>query len=178
MGNTNSLDWMSLTLSIAVGSIALLLALRVWWERKTRDDELPAVDRKHFFVQDLRRGFGIVLMALLACGVYIGSRLPIFVAVPRDSRLRGSADSVAGALIQAALETHPNRRFLAVWMGVFGSIVLLLGLAMIDWISTRRYAQRHRREMDRERFEILRDTIRHAHAAEDGMANGRSMESI
>jgi hypothetical protein len=173
VGNSNSLAWTSLALSIAVATIALLLGLRLWWERRTRGGELPAADRKHFLLQDLRRGFGIVLMAYLAFGVYVGSRLPTFVSEPRAG---GSVDSAAGAVVQAGLETHPNRRFLAVWLGVFASVVLLLGLALIDWISTRRYAERHRREMNRERLEILRETVRHSQSADGELGNGRSME--
>lgn len=177
MGKLDSLGWTSLTLSVAVATIAVLLGLRLWWERKTRDDELPAADRKHFLLQDLRRGLGIALMTSLAIGVYVGSRLPTFVVEPVDPRLRGSAVTVAGALVQSALETHPNRRFLAVWMGVFASVVLLLGLALIDWISTRRYAERHRRAMNRERLELLRETIRLSHSREDDLGNGRHPES-
>jgi hypothetical protein len=177
MGKLDSLGCTSLILSVAVAMIAALLGLRLWWEHKTRDDQLPAPDRKHFLLQDLRRGLGIALMAFLALGVYAGSRLPTFVVEPGDPRLRGPAATVAGAVVQSALETHPNRRFLAVWMGVFASVVLLLGLALIDWISTRRYAERHRREMSRERLEILRETIRQTHSREDGLGNGRRLES-
>jgi hypothetical protein len=178
MGKSDSLAWTSLTLAIAVGTIAMLLGLRVWWERWTREGELSDVDRKHFFLEDLRRGLGIVLMTFLAFGVYVGSRLPTFVVEPRDPRLGEPATTAAGAIIRAALETHPNRLFLAVWMAVFGSTVLLLGLALIDWISTRRYAQRHRREMDRKRLEILRDTVRNANSTENGLSDGQSMEPI
>jgi hypothetical protein len=178
MGTSNSLAWTSVILSLIVATIAILLGLHLCWERHARNGELPAADRKHFLLQDLRRGFGIALMAFLAIGVYVGSRLPTFVVEPRNPGVRGTVESAAGAIVQAALETHPNRRFLAVWMGVFASVVLLLGLALIDWLSTRRYAQRLRREMHRERLEILRETMQHSKSAEDGLANGRSIESL
>jgi hypothetical protein len=173
MGKSDVLGWTSIILAFAVATIAALLAVRLRWECQTRDDELDPADRKHFVLQDLRRGFGIALMALLAVGIYVGSRLPTFVVEPVSPRLPGVAVTAAGALVQSALETHPNRRFLAVWMGVFASVVVLLGLAMLDWISTRRYAVRHRREMNRQRLELLRETIRHSRAREDGLGNGR-----
>lgn len=172
MGLSNSLAWASLTLSVAVGTVALLLGLRLLSERRNRTDELSVADRKHFLIQDLRRGLGIMLMAFLAVGVYAGSRLPTFV----DEA--GKADVKAGAGADAAhvvRDAHPNNVFLAVWLGVFTSVVLLLGLALIDWISTRRYAQRHRREMNRERIDILRETLRHVEPADDGLGNGRPM---
>lgn len=174
MGPPITLAWTSLALSLLVATIAALLGLRLWWERRTRDDGLPDADRRHFLYQDLRRGLGILLMASLAAGVYVGSRMPTFAVEPRDPRLRESADAAAGAIVQAALVTHPNRQFVAVWLGIFGSTVLLLGLAMIDWIATRRYAHRHRQAIQHERLEILRDTLRHADTNGDGLADGRS----
>jgi hypothetical protein len=174
VGSLNSLAWTSLALAAVVAMCALLLGLGLWWERRTRDGSLPDADRRHFLLQDLRRAFGILLMGYLALGVYVGSRLPLFVLEPKDPGDAGPVDVAAGAVIAPALEAHPNRRFLAIWLGVFTSIVLLLGLAMIDWMSTRRYAQRHRREMNQERLEILRETFRHSQAAEDARAEDGS----
>lgn len=174
MGPSNSLAWTSLALSLFVAAVAALLGLHLWWERRTRDDRLADADRRHFLYQDLRRGFGLVLMAALAVGIYVGSRMATFAVVRRDTGLRDTVDVAAGAIIQAALETHPNRRFVGVWLGVFGSTVLLLALALLDWIATRRYARRHRVAILRERLEILRETLRHADTNGDGLADGRS----
>lgn len=174
MANPNSLGWASLLLAIAVATIATLLALGLWRERRTRQAGLSDVDRKHYLVQDLRRGVGILLMALLAPGLYIGSRLPTFVLDPGDAGPVRPAEAAAGALVVTALRMHPNRQFLAVWLGVFGSIVALLALALIDWMSTRRFAGRQRREMDRERIEILVETLRYTRPGGDGLANGQS----
>jgi hypothetical protein len=165
MGMSNSLAWTSLTLSLAVATVALLLGLRLLSERRNRNDELSAADHKHFLIQDLRRGVGIVLMGFLAVGVYAGSRLPTIVIEV------GKAGIPAGARADAK---HAVRD-LAVWLGLFTSVVLLLGLALVDWISTRRYAKRHRREMNRERLDIVRDTLRHVEPADDGLGNGRPM---
>ena len=166
MDHSSSQDWTSLALAVAVGLVATLLGLRLWWERADRDRHLPADDRNHFILQDLRRAVGIALMAFVAFGVYVGSRLPSRIVRPVAAQ---------GA---SAMEAHPNRRFLALWMGVFAAVVILLALAMIDWLSTRRYARRHRREMDRERFEILRETLHHTGPGDDGLGNGRPKESV
>ena len=175
MGPPSSLEaWISLALSLFIASVASLLGLHLWWERRTRDDGLPAMDQKHYLYQDLRRGLGIALMVSLAAGVYVGARMSPFVVEPRDPGLRTSADLAAGAVIQAALETHPNRRFVAVWLGIFGSTVLLLGLAMMDWIATRRYARRHRQAIHQERLKIFRETLRHADTDMNGPADGHS----
>ena len=124
-------------------------------ERGRRESDLPDIDRKHFFHQDLRRALGILfLMVLLAAGVYVGSRLPT-------------------RIIESPSEAHPNRLFLAVSMAVFASIILLLGLAVVDWISTRRYARRLRLAMNQERIEILRETFRRHDSARNGIGGKR-----
>jgi hypothetical protein len=170
MGMSNSLAWMSLTLSLAVATVALVMGLRLLSERRNRTEDLSAADHKHFIIQDLRRGIGIILMAFLAVGVYAGSRLPEFVVEAPNA----DVDALAGADAALAVrDAHPNNVFLAVWLGVFASVVLLLGLALIDWISTRRYAQRHRREMNQQRLDILRETLRHVEPGHDGLGNGR-----
>jgi hypothetical protein len=170
MGRSNSLAWTSLALAVAIAVCAFLLGIRLWRERRTREPGLPDSDRRHFLVQDLRRALGILLMAYVALGVYIGSRLPTFVLQPKDPRDAGPLEITAGAAVVPAPEAHPSLQFLAIWLGVFASVVLLLGLAIIDMISTRRYARRHRREIHEERLEILRETIRHSQQAEDGRA--------
>jgi hypothetical protein len=153
------LAWFSLALAVLIVISALGLAAHLWWERGRRGSDLPAIERKHFLSQDLRRAFGILLMAFLGAGIYIGSRLPT-------------------RIIVSEAEAHPNRRFLAVWLAVFASIILLLGLAVIDWISTRRYARRQREAMNQERIEILAETLRHTKAADDGQANGSPYPSL
>lgn len=168
MGNANSLAWTSLALALGVSSIAVILGLLLWRERTTRDPGLGDEDRKHFLLQDIRRGFGLVLMALVAAGVYAGSRMPTFVIEPGDPT----------HLVKAARHAHPNRLFLAVWLAVFGSTVILLGLAMMDWIATRRYARRHREAINDERLELLRDTLRHPDSRENGQANSQPGETF
>jgi hypothetical protein len=171
MERPDSLAWTSLALAAVIAICALLLGVRLWWERRTREGGLTDLDRRHFLLQDLRRAVGILFMAYLALGIYVGSRLPTFVMEPKEPREFGPVEFTAGAAMVPALEAHPNRQFLVIWLAVFASVVLLLGLAMIDWISTRRYADRQRRMMNQERLEILRETIRQSQPTEDGRAN-------
>jgi hypothetical protein len=167
MPKTDSLAWTSLALSAVIVLCALLLGIRQWWEHRTRDTGLAEPERTYFFRQDFRRAVGIILMGMLALGVYVGSRLPTFVTEPRPPA-EHSVDPAVGAAIPPAVGVHPSRRFLAVWLAVFAIIVLLLGLAMIDWISTRRYARRQRRAMSLERLDILRETFRRPDPAQNG----------
>jgi lysylphosphatidylglycerol synthetase-like protein (DUF2156 family) len=152
------LAW-SLALALFVGACAVALAAHLWWERGRRSPDLTTIDRKHFLHQDLRRAVGILLMAALALGVYVVSRLPTRIVV-------------------SPTEAHPNRRFLAVCLAVFASVILLLGLAVIDWLAIRRYARRQRDAMHEERIAMLSETLRRAKAAEDGQANGSAFPSF
>jgi hypothetical protein len=123
----------SLVISIGVAAAAILLGLRQWHERRLREPDLSAADASHFARQDLRRALGVVVMLLLAAGLSAGARV--------EWRLAGRA----------------NPLFIQLWLGVFLLILILLVLAVLDWLSTRLYARRHVRAMARERLEILRD---------------------
>ncbi len=123
----------SLAISVGVAAVAVLLGLRQWHERRLRESDLSEADASHFARQDLRRGMGVVVMLLLAAGLSAGARV--------EPRLAGRA----------------NPLFIQLWLGVFLLILILLILAVLDWLSTRLYARRHVRAMARERLEILRD---------------------
>ena len=170
MAKPDSLAWSSLALASAIALCAFLLGLRLWWERRTREEDLAAPDQNHFMLQDLRRAVGIGLMALLAIGVYYGSRLPTVEIEPMNPGDGRSVDSAVGDVILPALEVHPDRRFLAVWLAVFAGIVMLLVLAMIDWFSTCRYARRHRDAMSQARLDILRETFSRHESDRNGSA--------
>jgi TRAP-type C4-dicarboxylate transport system permease small subunit len=158
MGKPDSLAWTSLALAVLVALCAGFLGVQLWRERRSREPELPVPDRKHFLFQDMRRVFGILMMGLLAVGVYTGSRLPAFV-------------TEVGAEAHPGRKAHPNPLFLAVWLSVFAAVLILLALGLIDWISTRQFARRHRQAMDRERLELLRGTIRPSDPTGDGRAD-------
>jgi hypothetical protein len=171
MPKTDNLAWTSLALSLTIGLIALLLGYRQWWEHKRRDPDLPGFERKYFLFQDLRRGVGILLLAVLAPGIYVGSRLPIFVSDPPPPDA-ASADSIVVDRNPPAPKLHPNRHFLIVWLAIFATVAVVLGLALIDWIATRRYAHRHRKALSLERLEILRQTRQKADSGQKGPVNG------
>jgi len=130
---------------IAVASLALasfillvvgLLGWREWSDRRGRPDDLGAEDAGHFADQDRRRYLGLIILCLLAIGVVVGSGMP------------------------ARLGNRANPPFVAIWLAVFALISILLTLALSDWIALRRYARRQRREIHRERLEILQDEAR------------------
>jgi hypothetical protein len=126
----------SLFISSGVALIAVFLGLRQWYEWRAREPELSDRDRGYFFRQDVRRGLGVAVMLILAAGLYFGSRIP--------ARVGGSA----------------NLTFVEVWLAIISLIIVMLGLALLDWVSTRLYARRQRRDLAAERQRILRDTLR------------------
>jgi hypothetical protein len=145
-----STDLPSAGLGVAtgVGLIALFLGLRLWYERRGREPALPAADRVHFTHQDLRRGLGVGILVVVAAALGLGSRIP--------PRIAGKA----------------NLLFAVVWLVVLGLIVVLLLLAMIDWMATRRYAMRHRKAMIREQISAMKEHARHAAASRTSAAEG------
>ncbi len=122
-------------LSIGVTLIALFLGLRQWYERQARDPDLSALDRSYFFRQDVRRGAGVAIMLILAAGLYVGSR------------------------VSPKVDGHANLLFVQIWLIVSALIVLMLGLALIDWVATRLYARRYRQYLLSERTKLIRETL-------------------
>src|SRR5262249_47934334 len=114
-----------------VGVTAAVLAVSQWRERRRRECGLSDADTDHFARQDFRRGVAGAVMGLLALGIAVGTHV---------------GHRVAGAA---------NPWFLEVWFIVFGLILILLWLALADWIATWHYARRHHRAMARERFQLL-----------------------
>jgi hypothetical protein len=125
----------SLLISSGITLIAAFLGLRQWYEWRAREVDLSELDRKYFFRQDLRRGLGVAVILILAAGLYFGSRIP-----PK-------------------VDDHANLRFVQVWLAIGALIIVMLGLALLDWISTRLYARRQHRELSSERRKILRETL-------------------
>jgi hypothetical protein len=123
----------SLALAIGVTIVAGLLALRQRNERRHREPELSDADARYFTRQDLRRAVAGVVMVLVALGIAVGSRI--------EPKLAGRA----------------NPWFLAVWLAVFVLLLVLLWLALLDWIAIWLYARRHRRAIARERLQFLRE---------------------
>jgi hypothetical protein len=126
----------SLALAIGVTVVAGLLALRQRHERRQREPLLSDDDARHFARQDIRRAVVGVVMVLLALGVAVGAR------------------------VEPKLAGRTNAWFLAVWLAVFTLLLVLLWLALLDWVATWAYARRHRRALARERREFFREERR------------------
>jgi magnesium-transporting ATPase (P-type) len=139
----------SLVLSSFVVLITFLLGWKEWSDRRDRNLELSREDARHFGHQNTRRSIGLAVMGLLAVGLVTGSRIP------------------------SKIGLKANPLFLGVWFAVFLLILLLLTLAMIDWLALRIFARRHRNAMLRERLEILREESR-LRKARQGDGNGHS----
>src|SRR5262245_53776837 len=122
----------SLTLALGVTLVAGVLTLRQRRERRQRDPELSEDDARYFTKQDVRRAVVGIVMVLLAIGIAVGSRID-----PRRAQL-------------------DRAWFLAIWLIVFGLILVLLLLALLDWIATWLYGRRHFREIARERRDFFR----------------------
>jgi hypothetical protein len=152
MPNADELIGASLMTSVGIILIAAFLGLRQWYEAQAREQDLPGDDREHFERQDRRRAIGVAVLLMIAVGLSVGARIP---------------HKVAG---------QANGMFIASWLVVFALIVVLLFLALFDWIATRNYARRHRRSMARERIELLRDTLRPGASERSDPANESDVE--
>jgi hypothetical protein len=126
----------SLVLAALVISAAAFLGWRQWRDMRTRPAELSALDRNHFFRQDVRRLVGTIVLALLSVAIGIGGRMP--------HRVNGVA----------------NTRFIQLWAGVVFLIAALLILALLDWISTQLYLRRHRLKLAQEGLSIVEAELR------------------
>jgi hypothetical protein len=134
----------SLALSVGVAAVALLLAWRQWREGRGRESDLSAADSAHFLRQDIRRWMGVVVMILIAVALAVGSRVE-----PK-----------------AAGRTNPW--FVVVWLTVCVLVLVLLVLALFDWLGTSRYARRHRQAIARARRELFEEQRRRRSYRGDG----------
>lgn len=142
----------SLVLAAAMTAIAVYFSIRQWRDRQRRGDSLSAADVLHFARQDARRWFGSAVMAMLAAGIVIGTRI-----VVNGDRTRG-------------------RLFLAVWVVVAALVGLLLVLALLDWLATIAFARRQRVELARERRAALDDQRRRLAASSNGRAGQNHLD--
>jgi heme exporter protein D len=125
-----------LFLSLGIAMIAVFLGLSQWYEWRARDPDLPVKDLSYYRRQDLRRSAGVVLLLWLAIEIWSGSRIP------------------------HRIGQRPNPTFLFIWLSVGIKLIVLIALAMLDLLHTRRYARRHRRSMIIERLKLVRDARR------------------
>ncbi len=68
--------------------------------------------------------------------------------------------SIESSRIQPGPAGRPNLVFLALWFVVLALIMVLLGLALADLLSTRSFARRHRKQLIRESIEAIRQEAR------------------
>ncbi len=122
-------------MSTGIMMIAFFLGLRQWYEFRAREPNLADIDRGYFARQDLRRGLGVAVMLVLALAIWIGARI--------EPKIAGKA----------------NLTFVQVWFAVIVLILVLLVLALFDWLATQVYARRQRRSIARERVELLRQVF-------------------
>jgi len=122
-------------LILAVGLAGVIALLWAWqgYERRQRGDGVSEQDARYFAGQDARRRSVLGVLALLAEGVYFGTQ------------------------VEPVLQGRPNPWFLGLWLGVVALLIVLMTLALVDWVATRSYARRHRRAIVREGLQILRD---------------------
>ena len=138
------------TLSAVLAVVVLLVAFGLTWrqrsDRARRPPEATESDRQYHRRQDRRRFRGAVVLALIGLGIGVGGR--INVRAGRDDRLA----------------------FLLIWGAVFLLLLQLLATAFLDLWSTRRYAERKRRDLAAERRRTLEAEIerRRADLSKDG----------
>ena len=122
---------------LAAGVLAVALALIVWHRVEARAP-LPLLskeDEVHFARQGVRRRVVAGVMLVLSALIFVGSRM--------DHRRNGG----------------PNPVFIVVWLVVFGLVLVLLVLAGVDWLATRRFARRSRGTIVREGMALLREEM-------------------
>lgn len=127
------------TLSAVLAVVVLLVAFGLTWrqrsERARRPPDVSESDRRYHRRQDRRRFRGAVVLALIGLGIGVGGR--INVRAGKDDRLA----------------------FLLIWGAVFLLLLQLLATAFLDLWSTRRYAERKRRDLASERRRTLEAEI-------------------
>jgi Flp pilus assembly protein TadB len=126
----------SLILAVGVAVVAFALIGWQWVEHRQRTEKLSDEDHFHFASQEVRRGVVAGVMLLLSVGIFFGSRL--------EPRRNG----------------RPNVWFIECWLAVGALLIVLLALALVDWVATRRYASRLRRAILREGLKIISDEVR------------------
>jgi membrane protein implicated in regulation of membrane protease activity len=115
--------WPGRLLAAGVLAVALALLAWQWFERRRRPASRSQADARHFARQDLRRLLGAGVMALIAVMAWQGAEIN-----PRAGR-------------------HEARLWASSWLLVAGLVLLLLTLALLDLLSIRLYARRHRRDL-------------------------------
>jgi Zn-dependent protease with chaperone function len=121
-----------LALGSSVVVLSVIFSFLQLHQKRTREEELSDEDSSHFFYQDRRRWQVAGLLMAIGMLMIVGSSF-------------------------APWDRASGRAWGLIWLGVSGLVMILLLLAIRDWLSVRSYAGRLRREFLAERLEALRD---------------------
>jgi hypothetical protein len=119
--------------TIGILLVAVFLGLWQWFDRRSREVNLSAADRDFFVRQDRRRYFGVGVMTVLAA------------LLPFIPNTEGS--------------TRPTLFGAISLLVVCGLIIVLLALAFLDGLATRRFARRQLSSLEQERTKLLLGVI-------------------
>lgn len=125
-----------LVIATGVLLVSAVFAWRQWVERMNRASGLSEADRDYFRRKDRRRLLGTTILGVIGVGMFVGSLI--------DFR----ANKAAG------------QRFVVIWIGVALLVCISLILALIDWVATRDFAIRHRRELAEARRVLFDQELR------------------
>lgn len=129
----------------AAGILLVALFLGLWqkFDQRSRDADPSPRDRDFFRRQDRRRYVGIAVMVSLGIAIYL--------LTPVLNQPKGNELWLIGLLSLVSV-----------------LIVVLLALAVLDWLATRRYARRHRRALNHERSKLMLEMIHRAGSSDSG----------
>jgi len=122
---------LGLMLGSSVVVLSVIFSFLQLHQKRTRDEELSEEDSVHFFSQDRRRWQVTSMLTAIGVLMIVGSGFE-----PWD---RSS-----------------GRAWGLIWLAVSALVMIVLILAIRDWISVRSYAGRLHREFLAERLEALR----------------------
>jgi hypothetical protein len=152
--------------ALALSVLLLLLGLGTGWKqvanlrRLGREKHLPSDDRRHFGRQARRRLVVSILLVVIA-NMIAGTYLSGMEQRANEIAERPKPEAVEGA--DPVQQLNPeDRQFARVW-GVYWIVIITLllvvvGLAMLDLLATRRYGmEQYRRIRDDHRVKLERD---------------------
>jgi hypothetical protein len=123
-------------LTVALAALAVVSAGRQLAERRGRSRELSPEDAAYFRGKDHRRLAASAVMLLVVAGMAVGL----------GTNPRTGPDAA--------------RLWVGAWSTVLSLFLLLMALALWDWLALHGYARRHRSTLLREREGILEEITR------------------
>ncbi len=135
--------------TLVVAAVILVLAtafgVRLWQARRHRFEEAVSEDdTRHYASRDRRRAGVATVLALIGLGMIATTGIDARRS-PADARLWGWS-----------------------WLGILALTIVLLVLALLDWLATVSYARRQVRALAEEHRSLLTEAIRHHASRHDG----------